>query len=77
MIAGMSPHGFRDKAKQFLNIATESAEVAQKEAEMQVAQMAIDAYNNQINVNKILIIHHLNVDFNKITEIMNLYNKIL
>ena len=35
MIAGMSPHGFRDKAKQFLNIAHESAEVAQKEAEMQ------------------------------------------
>jgi hypothetical protein len=35
MIAGMSPHGFRDKAKQFLNIATETAEVAQKEAEMQ------------------------------------------
>jgi len=35
MIAGMSPHGFRDKAKQFLNLATESAEVAQKEAEMQ------------------------------------------
>ena len=35
MIAGMSPHGFRDKAKQFLNLATESAEIAQKEAEMQ------------------------------------------
>lgn len=35
MIAGMSPHGFREKAKQFLNLATESAEVAQKEAEMQ------------------------------------------
>ena len=35
MIAGMSPHGFRDKAKQFLNLATETAEVAQKEAEMQ------------------------------------------
>ena len=35
MIAGMSPHGFRDKAKQFLNMATETAEVAQKEAEMQ------------------------------------------
>lgn len=35
MIAGMSPHGFRDKAKQFLNLASESAEVAQKEAEMQ------------------------------------------
>ena len=35
MIAGMSPHGFRDKARQFLNIASETAEVAQKEAEMQ------------------------------------------
>ena len=35
MIAGMSPHGFREKAKQFLNLATETAEVAQKEAEMQ------------------------------------------
>lgn len=35
MIAGMSPHGFREKAKQFLNLASESAEVAQKEAEMQ------------------------------------------
>lgn len=35
MIAGMSPHGFREKAKQFLNLATESAEIAQKEAEMQ------------------------------------------
>jgi hypothetical protein len=35
MIAGMSPHGFREKAKQFLNLASETAEVAQKEAEMQ------------------------------------------
>lgn len=35
MIAGMSPHSFREKAKQFLNLATESAEVSQKEAEMQ------------------------------------------
>ena len=35
MIAGMSPHGFREKAKQFINLAHESAEVAQKEAEMQ------------------------------------------
>ena len=35
MIAGMSPHSFREKAKQFLNLASESAEVSQKEAEMQ------------------------------------------
>jgi len=35
MVAGMSPHTFRQKAKAFLNLATESAEVAQKEAEMQ------------------------------------------
>lgn len=35
MIAGMSPHNFREKARQYLNLATESAEVAQKEAEMQ------------------------------------------
>lgn len=32
MIAGMSPHAFRDKAKTFLNLATESAE-ANKRAE--------------------------------------------
>ena len=35
MIAGMSPHSFREKAKQFLNLATETAEVSQKEAELQ------------------------------------------
>ena len=35
MIAGMSPHSFREKAKQFLNLASSSAEVSQKEAEMQ------------------------------------------
>lgn len=35
MIAGMSPHNFREKAKQFINLASETAEVAQKEAEMQ------------------------------------------
>jgi len=32
MIAGMSPHAFRDKARTFLNLATESAE-ANKRAE--------------------------------------------
>jgi hypothetical protein len=35
MIAGMSPHSFREKAKAFLNLASESAEVAQREAELQ------------------------------------------
>ena len=34
MIAGMSPHSFREKAKQFLNLATESAEVSAREAEL-------------------------------------------
>jgi hypothetical protein len=35
MIAGMSPHNFREKAKAFLNLATESAEVSQREQELQ------------------------------------------
>ena len=35
MIAGMSPHSFREKARQFLNLASETAEVSQKEAELQ------------------------------------------
>jgi hypothetical protein len=35
MIAGMSPHNFREKAKAFLNLASDSAEVAQREAELQ------------------------------------------
>jgi len=35
MVAGMSPHNFRLKAKAFLNLANDSAEVAQREAEMQ------------------------------------------
>ena len=34
MIAGMSPHSFREKAKQFLNLATESAEVSAREQEI-------------------------------------------
>ena len=34
MVAGMSPHNFRLKAKAFLNLATDSAEVAQREAEL-------------------------------------------
>jgi len=35
MVAGMSPHSFREKAKAFLNLANDSAEVAQREAELQ------------------------------------------
>jgi hypothetical protein len=35
MVAGMSPHNFRQKALAFLNLATDSAEVAQREAELQ------------------------------------------
>ena len=35
MVAGMSPHNFRLKAKAFLNLASDSAEVAQREAELQ------------------------------------------
>ena len=34
MIAGMSPHSFREKAKAFLNLATESAEVSAREQEI-------------------------------------------
>jgi hypothetical protein len=35
MIAGMSPHSFRDKARAFLNLASESAEAEKKNAELQ------------------------------------------
>jgi len=35
MVAGMSPYNFRLKAKAFLNLANDSAEVAQREAELQ------------------------------------------
>jgi hypothetical protein len=35
MVAGMSPFNFRLKAKAFLNLANDSAEVAHREAEMQ------------------------------------------
>lgn len=35
MIAGMSPHSFRDKAKAFLNIAQTSADSEKREAEIQ------------------------------------------
>ncbi len=34
MVAGMSPHGFREKAKAFLNLANESAEAAKKNEEI-------------------------------------------
>jgi len=44
MIAGMSPHNFREKAKAFLNLASESAEVAQREEELQ----ALRAENDKI-----------------------------
>ena len=35
MIAGMSPHSFRDKALAFLNLASESAEAEKKNAEIE------------------------------------------
>ena len=44
MVAGMSPHNFRLKAKAFLNLANNSAEVAQREAELQ----ALRAENDKI-----------------------------
>lgn len=42
MIAGMSPHTFREKAKAFLNLASESAEVSQREAELQALRQEND-----------------------------------
>jgi hypothetical protein len=42
MVAGMSPHNFRQKAKAFLNLATDSAEVAQREAELQALRSEND-----------------------------------
>ena len=44
MVAGMSPHNFRLKAKAFLNLATDSADVAQREAELQ----ALRAENDKV-----------------------------
>ena len=35
MIAGMSPHSLRDKARAFLNLANDSAEEAKREAELE------------------------------------------
>lgn len=40
MIAGMSPHSFRDKAKAFLNIAQTSADSEKREAEIQALKEA-------------------------------------
>ena len=34
MVAGMSPHNFRDKAKAILNLAADSAEIDQRNAEL-------------------------------------------
>jgi hypothetical protein len=42
MVAGMSPHNFRQKAKAFLNLASDSAEVAQREAELQALRQEND-----------------------------------
>ena len=42
MIAGMSPHSFREKAKSFLNLASDSAEVAQREEELQALRSEND-----------------------------------
>ena len=42
MVAGMSPYNFREKAKAFLNLATKSADVAQREAEMQALRSEND-----------------------------------
>ena len=42
MVAGMSPHNFRQKAKAFLNLANDSAEVAQREAELQALRQEND-----------------------------------
>jgi len=42
MVAGMSPYNFRLKAKAFLNLANDSAEVAQREAELQALRQEND-----------------------------------
>jgi hypothetical protein len=42
MVAGMSPYNFRLKAKAFLNLATDSAEVAQRQAELQALRQEND-----------------------------------
>ena len=35
MVAGMSPHNFRQKAKAYLNLAADSADIAKREEELQ------------------------------------------
>ena len=35
MVAGMSPHNFREKAKAYLNLAADSADIAKREEELQ------------------------------------------
>ena len=42
MIAGMSPHSFRDKARAFLNLASESAEAEKKNAEIEALRQEND-----------------------------------
>jgi hypothetical protein len=42
MVAGMSPHNFRLKAKAFLNLANDSAEVAHREEELQALRVEND-----------------------------------
>jgi hypothetical protein len=42
MVAGMSPHNFRIKAKAFLNLANDSAEVAQRQAELEALRQEND-----------------------------------
>jgi hypothetical protein len=42
MAAGMSPHNFREKAKAFLNLASDSAEVAQRQEELQALRQEND-----------------------------------
>ena len=42
MVAGMSPHNFRLKAKAFLNLANDSAEVAHRQAELEALRQEND-----------------------------------
>lgn len=48
MVAGMSPHSFREKAKAYLNLASDSAEIAKREEELNTlreenAQIKLDS----------------------------------
>ena len=42
MAAGMSPYAFRDKAKAFLNLATNAAETDKREAEINALKEELD-----------------------------------